>query len=273
MKIRLADMTWPEVAETLDKSHAIIVPVGSIEQHGYHLPLSVDFRCPEYIAEKAAEKLVSEGKIRVIVAPVIHYTDVTHFKCYPGTIGVSTDTFMKVIEDIARGLVAQGYKNIIFLNGHGPNSSTLQTAVRKVSFDLPEAGLYALDWWSLGGDTITAIRKSNLMLHAEELETSLSLVIQPENVYLEKAVKDNTTFSLSSKWVYPDFYAPQKLTWHSRARREGKSGVMGDPTVASKESGEKFLSAIIDEFAELIKEIVASEHIEQTFVPLDRPRL
>ena len=273
MKIRLNDMTWPEVAEALDGTLVIIVPVGSIEQHGYHLPHSVDSRCPEYIAEKAAEKLVSEGGMRVLVAPVIRYTDTTHFKSYPGTIGVSTDTFMKVIEDVARRLVNQGYKNIIFLNGHGPNSSIIQVALMKVSFSLPKAGLYSLDWWSLGADKIKAMRKSNSMWHAEELETSLSLVIQPENVYMEKAVKDQTTFSLSSKWVYPDFYAPQRLTWHSRNRREGQSGVMGDPTVASKEIGEKFLSAIIDDLIEIIKEIVASEHVEQTYVPIERPRL
>ena len=111
------------------------------------------------------------------------------------------------------------------------------------------------------------------MLHAEEVETSLSLIIQPENVYMERAVKDQITFSLSSKWVYPDLCTPQRLSWHSRRRREGESGVMGDPTVASKEMGEKFLSVIIDEFVELVREIVASEHIEQTYIPLERPRL
>ncbi len=273
MKIRLNDMTWPEVAEVLDKTHIIVVPVGAIEQHGYHLPLSVDSRCAGYIAEKAAEKLVSEGEIRVVVAPVIRYTDVTHFRCYPGTIGVSTDTFMKVIEDVARGLINQGFKNIVFLNGHGPNSAIIQVVLMKISFELPDTGLYSLEWWRLGADTIKAIRKSDAMKHAEELETSLSLVIQPENVNMEKAVKDRTTFSLSDRWVYPDFYAPQTLTWHSRARREGQSGVMGDPTVASRETGEKFLAAIIEDFVEVMKEIAASEHIKQTYVPTERPRL
>jgi len=273
MKIRLEDMTWPEVAEILDKSHAIIVPVGSIEQHGYHLPLSVDFRCPEYIAEKTAEKVSSESGIRVIVAPAIRYTEVAHFKYYPGTIGVSTGTFMQIIEDVTRGLVDQGYKNIIFLNGHAPNSPIIQVALRKVSFELPKTGLYALDWWNLGADKIKSMLKSDSGWHAEELETSLSLVIQPDNVHMDRAVKDQTTPSLSSKWVSPDLIGRKTLTWWSRVRSEGQSGVMGDPTVASKEQGEKFLSVILDEFVELIKEIVASEHIEQTWIPLERPRL
>jgi len=271
MKVKLEDMSWPEVAEILEKPHVIVVPVGSIEQHGYHLPVSVDSRCVEYIAEKTAERVALGGKISALVAPVIRYTDTSLFKLYPGTIGVSTDTLMKMIEDIARGLVKQGYKNIIFLNGHMPNSWTIQVALRKVSFDFPEAGLYGIDWWSLGIDTVRAMRKSNLMLHAEEVETSLSLVIQPENVHMEKAVKDQTTFSLSSRWVSPDFCAPQRLLWHSRKRREGQSGVMGDPTVASKDTGEKILSAIINEFAELIFEIVASEDVQQTFIPSEKP--
>ena len=273
MTIRLDDMTWLEVAEALDSTHVIIVPVGSIEQHGYHLPHNVDSRCSEYIAEEAAKKLVSDNRIHVIVAPVIRYTNSNHFKYYPGTIGVSPDTFMKIVEDVARGLINQGFKNIVFLNGHGPNSAAIQVALMKVSYDLPKAGLYSFDWWSLGVDEIRAMRKSSAMWHAEELETSLSLVIQPENVYMEKAVKDQTTFSLSKKWISPDLHAPQRLTWHSRNRREGQSGVMGDPTVASKEMGEKFLSFIIDDFVEVIKEIVASEHIEQTYISTERPRL
>jgi len=273
VKTHLSDMTWPEVAEVLDKTHVIIVPVGSIEQHGYHLPQSVDSRCSEYIAGKAAEKITSEGNIHVIVAPVLHYTETTHFEYYPGTIGITTDTFMKVVEDIARSIVKHGFKHIIFLNGHGPNSAIIQVAVRKVSYDYPNAGLYTLDWWRLGADKIKAIRRSKAMLHAEELETSVSLVIQPENVYMDRAVKDHTTYSLPKKWIYPDFYASQTLTLHSRRRREGKSGVMGDPTVASREMGEKFLSAIIDDFVAMIKAIVASEHIEQTFIPVERPKL
>lgn len=271
MKVKLADLTWPEVAQILDKPHVIIVPVGSIEQHGYHLPLSVDFRCAEYIAEQTARKVTQNGRIHVLVAPVIRYTDTSLFKQFPGTLGISADTFMRLIEEVTRGLVSQGYKNIIFLNGHGPNSEEIKIALRKVSQDIPEAGLYAVDWWILGSEQIKAMRKSNMMYHAEELETSVSLIIQPENVHMERAVKDQTSFSVSKKWAFPDFHSPQRLIWHSRRRRQGESGVMGDATVASREMGEKFLAAVIGEFTELITEIVASEGVEQTFIPVRRP--
>jgi creatinine amidohydrolase/Fe(II)-dependent formamide hydrolase-like protein len=101
------------------------------------------------------------------------------------------------------------------------------------------------------------------MGHACELETSVSLVIQPENAHMDKAVKYLPRLSLSSKWVSADFYGPKKLFYHSRKRypepKMGTAfGAMGDPTVATRESGEKFLAAIIADIVELMTEIVKS---------------
>ena len=264
MKIKLADMTWPEVEEVLTKPHVMILPVGAIEQHGPHLPLSVDFRCAVYIAEQAATRVAEEGEIRALVAPDIHYTETSTFRSFPGTIGLSIDTTIRVFEDITRGFVTQGFKNILIINGHNSNVAPITIALRKVAVDFPAAGLYALNWWALGSDVIRSIRQSELMTHSGELETSVSLVIQPENVHMDKAVEYLPRLSLSSKWVSLDFYGPKKLFHHSRKRYPKPEmgttfGAMGNPTVASRESGEKFLAAVIADVVEVIKEIVKSE--------------
>lgn len=261
MKIKLDDMTWPEVDEVLSKPNAVLIPVGSVEQHGPHLPLSVDSRCAAYIAEQAAEKVAEDQQIRMIVAPAIQYTEVTTFQSFPGTIGISADTEIRVIGDIARSFIKQGFKNIIFVNGHFPNVTLISTALHQVSVDFPEAGLYAASWWALGFEVIPKVRKSTICLHADELETSVSLVIQPENVHLDKAVKEFPSYSLSEKWVYPDFYDPNRVFYHSRKKfpKMGTNpGVMGDPTVASRETGEKILKAVVDDLAEIIVEVVQS---------------
>ena len=73
--IKFEEMSWPEVAEVLQEPNAMILPVGSIEQHGPHLPLNVDFRIAEYIAWQAARRVTNEYKIRILVAPAVRYTE------------------------------------------------------------------------------------------------------------------------------------------------------------------------------------------------------
>ena len=92
---------------------------------------------------------------------------------------------------------------------------------------------------------------------ADEIETSVSLVVQPENVRLEKAVKESPTFALSDRWL-----AFSRVFFHSRAKfpRYGTHfGVMGDPTVATRETGEKIVKAVVDDLAEITVEVVKSE--------------
>lgn len=262
MKYMLSEMKWPEVEELLKQPHVVLIPVGSTEQHGLHLPLNVDSACATYFAEKAAQKVNEGNKIYVVVAPTIHYTDVSGFSSFPGTIGITLDTESRLIADITRSFLKQGFKNLIFVNGHFSNTLPISAALSQVNGEYSDAGLYALNWWALGFETIPGIRKSKVCLHADEMETSLSLLIQPENVQMDKAVKEIPRFSLSEKWAFPDFYAPHRVFYHSRKKipkMGGGKGVMGDATVASLDTGEKVASAVINDLAEIIVEIVSSE--------------
>ena len=265
MKVSWENMSWPEIEETLKQPNAVVLPVGSLEQHGPHLPVNVDFRCATYIAEQAANKVIEEHQIPVLVLPPMYYTETSSFCKFPGTVGVSPDTTAKVIEEIVRNLVVhQGVKNILIVNGHHANAAPIAVALRRVHADSPEAGLYAVDWWALGSEVTKSVRKSEIggMWHACELETSASLIIQPENVHLEKAVKEIHPYQLSGKWEAPDFYGPHKLLYHSRKwyPRIGRDpGIMGDATVASEETGRQIIGAVVDDLAELIVEIVRSE--------------
>ena len=261
MKIRLEDMTWPEVEGVLKEPNVVILPTGCLEQHGRHLPLSVDTRCAAYVAELAARKVTDEHNIRVVVAPPVIYGETLTFRNFPGTVGLSLDTITRVIEEIVRGFVSQGFKHILIVNGHFSNTLPISVALRKVSTDFPNLGLYAVYWWVLGSNAIQKMRKSQVMAHACELETSVSLVIQPENVHLDKAVKESQSIPVSSKWFAADTYGPKKLIHIPRQfPKMGKdAGVMGDPTVATKEFGEKVIAAAVDDLTELLLEIVKSE--------------
>lgn len=259
--IKLSDLTWPEIAEIQKKSNLIILPIGSTEQHGPHLPVNVDSCLATFLAEQAAQKVNAERTIRVLVAPTIHYTEVETFKEFPGTIGISLDTEVKLIQEVVCSFVTNGFNNILILNGHSSNTIPINTALRNVNANLPDAGLYAINWWALGN--LLKILKSPPSLHAEEMETSLCLIAEPDKVDISKAEVEYPRLSLSKKWVTPDFYGLSKTVfYHSRKKYpkyKKSKGIMGDATTASKETGEKIVEAVVNDLAEIIVEIVASE--------------
>ncbi len=107
------EMSWLEIKEVLSKTNVVVVPFGSTEEHGMHLPVNVDSFSATYIANHAAEKVVAENNVSVMVAPTVHYTDVAVHKMFPGTIGIKPQTLVNVIYDIVTGFLEQGFNNII----------------------------------------------------------------------------------------------------------------------------------------------------------------
>ena len=258
MEIRLENLKWPQIADVLKKPNVIILPIGSTEQHSLHLPVNVDSVCATYLAEQTALRFSSRQPVRVLVAPTISYTEVNTFRDYPGSFGISLETEARLIEEIVRSFLSHNFTNILLLNGHASNTLPINIALRKVNAEFPEAGLYGISWWSLGN--LAGILKSRPGLHAEEMETSLCLVAEPQNVDMSQARSEYPRFSLSAKWATPDFYgATKKVFYHSRTKypRFGTSpGVMGDATTASRETGLKITKAVVDDLVEIIKEIV-----------------
>lgn len=261
MEIRLANLRWPQIAKLLEKPTVILLPIGSTEQHGPHLPVNVDSCCAEYIAEQTALRF-AEGKLgptNVLVAPPIHYTEVEDFKAYPGTIGISLETEISLISEVVRSFLVHGFDNLVIINGHSSNTLPINAALRKTNADFPDAGLYGINWWSLGN--LANILKSRPGLHAEEMETSVCLLAEPDKVDLSTAYAEYPGLSLSEKWATPDFYGMgKKVFYHSRKKfpKFGTSqGIMGDATSASAETGNLIVSAVVADLAEIILEIVS----------------
>jgi creatinine amidohydrolase len=261
VEIKLANLRWPQIAEILEKPTVILLPIGSTEQHGPHLPLNVDSCCAGYRAEQTALRF-AEGKlgpVHVLVAPPMHYTEVETFKDYPGTIGISLETEISMISEVVRSFLVHGFDNIVIINGHASNTLPISAALRKTNVDFPDAGLYGIDWWSLGN--LANILKSRPGLHAEEMETSVCLLAEPDKVELSQAYSEYLRISLSEKWATPDFYGMgKKVFYHSRKKypKFGASqGIMGDATTASSETGNLIVSAVVKDLAEIILEIVS----------------
>ena len=260
MSVRLDEMTWLEVKEVLEKPHAILLPVGSTEQHGPHLPLNIDSFWATYIAEQTAKKVNDQYKdVSVLVAPTIHYTDVSCHKMFPGTVGVKVDTLIAMIEDIVKSFVEQGFKSIILCNSHIESNCSIEAAIRKVAYEFPNAGLYGVNLVALGFDVRLNLTKAGIegMGHALEAETSMALLMQPQNVKFDRAPIEKRKLPLSEKYLGASGMDRSKgITYCSGITGWEESGIMGNPTLASREEGEKIVEATRDHLADIIVQII-----------------
>ena len=258
MTVKLDEMSWVEIKEVLKKPHVVVLPIGSTEEHGAHLPVNVDSACTIYIAEQAAQKVVDEHKINVLVAPPIPYGEISHHKMFPGTIGLKADTLIRVIKEIVESFLEQGFKNVIALTGHRENSAPIEVALTMVAEECPEANIFGVNTMGLGFDARPGLVKAGLagMGHALEVETSEAMVYQPQNVHLERAIIGKRILPLSERYIGATGKDISKgIIYASGLKGFEESGTLGDPTMASREEGEKILSAMVSDLADIIVQV------------------
>lgn len=239
--------TWTDIDEYLRSSDVptAILPVGSVEAHGPHLPLTVDSIIAEAIAREVGKR------VGALVLPTLHYGQIWSLRNFPGTIWLKSSTLSRVIYEIAVSLRKHGFKLFVVINGHVGNTSAIKEGLRKAL----EEGLHVM---MFNPDLIRSIASKYIesefwhkrYFHAEEIETSLILYLRPELVRMEKAVADypETPFDLDYTFIPWD-----RLTRH---------GVIGDPTKASREKGKAIFEEVVGRIADLVRKEI--EKIKST---------
>lgn len=259
---RYEKLTWPEIEEAVELRKVCIVPCGSVEQHGPHLPLDVDIVCPTGIARGAGE--VRPEKL--LVLPVVAYGYTGHVMDFPGTINGHYEHFISNVLDITKSLAYHGFKKILLLNGHGSNAPNLDLAARRTNLET-DAECVATSWWNLltvDKTFLPSWRESKFpggCAHACELETSLYLYLDEDNVRKDKIRSDVISFNEEEnpfQWV--DLFAAGPATVISWTSSYTQSGVLGEAALASKEKGKRA-------YEEAVKQLV---HFVDWFQP--RPR-
>ncbi len=252
-KYLLSEMTWPEVKERIEANCIAVLPVGSLEQHGKHLPLNVDY----FLVEKVVH-YVAESREDMVVLPTIVYARSAHHLMYTGTISLQLETFINVVNDILVSLAKHGFRKVAIINGHGGNRGALSSAISKFQeVDIKHPLIVLANYYSFGTDKVKEIRESGVggMAHAGEYETSLSLYLQPDLVEMDKAVK-RVPRSPIPEYIYADLLGDSPISMAVPYDCSSKtvweytfceSGVAGDPTVASKEKGEKIFNYVIND--------------------------
>lgn len=246
MSVFMQEMTWQDFNARKDGS-IVILPVGSTEQHGPMLPLSVDAIISTGLAEMIAEKV--DG----IVAPCICYG----YKsaplsgggpAFPGTIDMNGVTLMNLVEDVLEELIRDGIKKIFIMNGHFENEAFILEAMDLVSRRHEDVTMIESSWWDQMSDDVMAkvfdeVEYPGIELeHAGILETSLTLHFRPDLCHMDRFVEDGVDGMLGYS-IYP----PSKC-------EVTETGLLTTARTSTPEKGKLLADDITDNYVKILKE-------------------
>lgn len=239
----MAEVEWrklraDQLRELAQQDAMVIVPVGSLEQHGPHLPVEVDSMLGEQVALRTA-RLIDAGGERVAVLPMLWTGISEHHMSFGGTITLDLPAFAAVIEGICRSITRHGFRRIVLLNSHGGNDNALRTLADELT---PKLGVPVLQatYWLAAANEIGAILDTQPNVgHACEAETAMMMAVRPELVATDriKLAKANRTPDAE------DIVGAGVYRWRTLSAMAA-SGVVGNPEAASAEKGNRLLDAI-----------------------------
>jgi creatinine amidohydrolase len=253
-KIQYDELTWPEINEAVQAQKVVLLPVGSTEQHGPHLPLDVDNFLARSVCLAAARRAPRE----VLIMPTIPYGYNEHAIDFPGTVHVAYDHFISYCLDVCKSVAYAGFARIVVVDGHGSNEHLCEFIARRATLET-EALVASTMWTNLAVEAFEAVRESGSggAGHACELETSAYLYLEPSRVQMDKAQDHfgGATGSPGSRFVWVDLtkgWGPMKVVrWTSSAT---PTGVSGTPTLATREKGRAIIEGAAENLLSFIRE-------------------
>jgi len=274
---RYEKLTWPEINDAVDLGKVCVVPCGSVEQHGHHLPLDVDIVCPQGIAYGAGRQIPD----KMLVLPPVWYGYTGHVMDFPGTINTHYETFIRQVMDITKSLAYHGFKKIVLLNGHGSNMPNLDLAARRTNLET-DAECILLAWWNLltvDKAFLPRWRQSKFpggIAHACELETSLYLYLDGDNVRKDKIKSGDISFNNEgSPFNYVDLFGTGPGTIISWTSSYSETGVLGEAELATAEKGKqvyeeavKQLARFVAWFKDRLKDVREDRHRRAPTMPM-----
>lgn len=232
----ISDMTMPEFEAGLAETRIVLIPFGSVEEHGPHLPLSTDTFEAYQVCIKAAELKP------LFVTPPIHYGNCRSSSCHPGTISITTTTLKSLFIDIVKSLREHGLHTFIAISGHagGAHGMALQEAGEELIARYDDISIAVVTEFLLARDRGKDLIETPGDCHAGEIETSRIMHSHPQLV------------KGSAPAEYPSF--PPGILVRDK-RRYWPGGVWGDPGKASAEKGARIEAVVVEGLLDLIRNI------------------
>jgi creatinine amidohydrolase len=253
-------LTSPEVKEAAERNTLILLPVGQVEEHGPHLPLECDCIIARETARVVAEEMA--GEIPILIMPTVWtaYT-VRQVSRWPGLITFrEPEPMIQMIYDILASLIDNRFRKIVIVNAHGNNPAILELACRKIGSDYNvfPALTYVLGMSKTIGPKVRKSEMGGCGGHAGEEETALLLHLTPELVHMDRATNEDIV-RYQTRFFPGDIYSnmPNRVSgihWSTWGVVESKTGVYGDPTVATAETGKVLFDEIVRNYREFLRE-------------------
>ena len=239
----LDELSTKEAADAAKEGKVVIFPVGSVEEHGEHLPLCTDSVQPEYVALEVA------NQTGCLVAPPFRYGILNAGRNFPGSLTIQFNTLLSVAKDILSELSRNGFNRVIVLSGHAGSSHmvALRLAAQEVVRQNGEENgkqrtrIMVLSDYDFAEELAAQLAPPKDG-HAGAIETSRVMAIRPDLIKA-KGVPSKYEMPRFEVVLHPEQYFP--------------SGVHGDPTAASAEKGQKINAYVIEQVVKLVKELQA----------------
>jgi len=251
----IEEMTSDQCGRAVGENAVVVIPMGSTELAGAHLPLGVD----TIVAGGVAKRLT--GIPGVFIGPTLPIGYSKWFLPFFGTISLESETLTRVLTEYVKSLVTAGFRRFVFLNAHKGNNACIEAAARTLTAD-NGIRIGMLSIWKLANDLCAiqdGIVDEGRFTHAGEIMTATVMALKPDAV-----VNDRMRADQLKSWGQIEFKVQNSLgdiefrgsvqTLYSDIREITDTGIMGDPTGASAEKGEKIVSRIASYTREFLKE-------------------
>lgn len=241
-----AYLTWKQVDALPRETTLLILPTAAIEQHGHHLPLATDTLINNLLLGKALARVPAD--LPIYALPPLCYGKSNEHLGFPGTLSVSAQTFMALIRDIGASITAGAFKKVVLYNSHGGNTPLVDVMARDLR---AEFGLCTFSLFGSAGARFDGVSEQERTygFHAGEIETAFLMHATPELVHT-----DWYTSNYIARVDQPELLKPEgssaNFAWLTRDI--APSGVMGDPSGASAENGERWANEAAVRVAEVL---------------------
>ncbi len=255
MENRFEYLTSPEIRERLERRPLLILGIGTIEEHGDHLPTGTDLFITQSFIDDFAAKLAERTDLPFLRLPAIWTGySATEMQRWPGTIRMRTRTVMDMMREIVGSLCEMGFDKILILNGHGHHTELLRVVAREVADD---HGVYpaVANFLYLGAAEYNAVRSgpAGSSIHGGEDETSVMLhygyPVHEERYTDVDHVTYHTDFMAGD-----NFIGSTKVFWSTWNYHPSKTGLLGDPHGSTAEKGRVLVEACADRLIAFAKE-------------------
>ncbi|MCB1237310.1 MAG: creatininase family protein [Verrucomicrobiae bacterium] len=243
--MKFHELTAPAIAGIDRDRTLVLLPIAAVEQHGPHLPTGTD----TIICGAVAEAVEARAPESVLLAPVYWLGASAHHLRFGATLTAELSTYVATLCELARPLLEDGFRRLIFLNGHGGNVDPLKVALRELQLEFPQSILSGASYWSIAEEVIASglEGEDRFVGHACEFETSMIQHLRPELV-------DEFRRAHAGPWL-PDVV--EGLFVSRDMKQRTRAGCTGRPDLASAEKGAALFEGIVARVGVAVKAMLA----------------